>query len=99
MLDEYQEQCARYGRYDESCAMEYLTLGLVGEAGEVANEVKRMYRDGCVMDDDKVLDELGDTLWYLGQLAAVMGWSLADVQERNLAKLKARYGGMDKEDE
>jgi NTP pyrophosphatase (non-canonical NTP hydrolase) len=92
MLDEYQEKAAQFSAYDEEHAIEYLTLGLVGEAGEVANEVKRMYRQGGFSDDEKVVDELGDVMWYLGQLAAVLGYSIEDIQNANIAKLNARHG-------
>lgn len=73
----------------------YPTLGLVGEAGEVANVVKKMWRDheGDVTQDDRrrVADELGDVLWYLVQLATELHISFADIARLNLQKIGERY--------
>ena len=72
----------------------YPTLGLCGEAGEVADKVKKVLRDrqGCfdaaVIDDLRL--ELGDVLWYVAQLASELGLELQDVAEANLAKLASR---------
>jgi NTP pyrophosphatase (non-canonical NTP hydrolase) len=76
--------------------MLYETLGLVGEAGEFADKVKKILRDhGGVIDDearDALVLELGDVLWYLARLAIRLGhgWDLSSIAERNLAKLAAR---------
>ena len=76
----------------------YPTLGLVGEAGEVAEKIKKLIRDSGVEDPTLVSDsdrqeikkELGDVLWYLTQIATEFGIELSDVAETNLAKLKSR---------
>lgn len=68
-------------------------LGLTGEAGEVADEIKKhLYHDKPI-DFDSVRDELGDVLWYLTALAAQCGYTLEDVARRNIEKLAARHGG------
>ncbi len=72
----------------------YLTMGLIGEAGELANKIKKVFRD----DDGKVTDsrkeeveqELGDVLWYMSQLATDFELSLDDVAQANLDKLLSR---------
>lgn len=72
----------------------YPTLGLNGEAGEVAEKIKKVLRDekGIVSKEKKeeILKELGDVLWYLSQLASELGISLEKVAKRNLEKLFSR---------
>ncbi|HCC83240.1 TPA: hypothetical protein DEP96_00140 [Candidatus Uhrbacteria bacterium] len=74
----------------------YPTLGLAGEAGEVANVVKKMWRahEGEIDAEHRkmIADELGDVLWYMAQLATELHVSLADIVRLNLAKIRARYG-------
>lgn len=69
----------------------YLALGMAGEAGEVANLVKKFERHGKPFDPDAVVDELGDVLWYVTVAAVRCGVDLAEVAERNVAKLRRRY--------
>ena len=72
----------------------YPTLGLVGEAGEVAEKVKKVIRDknGIFDDESKkaIKKELGDVLWYLSNLSTELGFELDDVASVNLLKLKLR---------
>jgi len=72
----------------------YTTLGLVGEAGEVAEKVKKIIRDdgGVITDERRELlkKEIGDVLWYISQLSADLGLSLDDVATHNLEKLASR---------
>ena len=72
----------------------YPTLGLCGEAGEVADNVKKVIRDRQGIFDAAVIDdlrlELGDVLWYVSQLASELGLDLADIAEANLSKLASR---------
>jgi NTP pyrophosphatase (non-canonical NTP hydrolase) len=65
------------------------TLGLVGEAGEFAEKVKKMIRDGT-FDKDLATKELGDVLFYLTALANYFGSSLQEVLEQNVIKLNDR---------
>ena len=72
----------------------YPTLGLVGEAGEVAEKVKKVIRDknGIFDEESKVgiKKELGDVLWYLSNLSTEFGFELDDVASDNLEKLRLR---------
>ena len=72
----------------------YPTLGLVGEAGEVAEKVKKVIRDkeGIFDEESKIAikKELGDVLWYVSNLCNEFDFNLEDVALTNLEKLKAR---------
>lgn len=72
----------------------HLVLGLVGEAGEVAEKVKKLIRDRDSdleqLDRDDMAAELGDVLWYVAVLASFLDLPLDDVAERNIAKLADR---------
>jgi NTP pyrophosphatase (non-canonical NTP hydrolase) len=72
----------------------YCALGLAGEAGEVANKIKKVYRDEdgefSLEKEEELAKELGDVLWYVAALANELGFSLAWVAEENLNKLKSR---------
>jgi NTP pyrophosphatase (non-canonical NTP hydrolase) len=72
----------------------YPTLGLTGEAGEVAEEIKKMLRDDggdlTLERRARIIAELGDVLWYVTALADELGTSLAAVAAGNLEKLNRR---------
>ena len=72
----------------------YPTLGLAGEAGEVAEKIKKVQRDhGGIIDSvrkEEIKKELGDVLWYVSQLALEIGVSLQEVVDANLDKLSNR---------
>ena len=72
----------------------YPTLGLSGEAGEVAEKIKKVIRDkgGQVSDEtrNEIKKELGDVLWYVSQLATELGLSVDDIAEHNINKLYDR---------
>lgn len=90
-LDEYQKANLRtYPRQDFS-QLAYLALGLAGEAGEVADHVKKYIGHGHPLDAEKVKRELGDVLSYLAVIAKVLGAPLSEIAQINVDKLKARY--------
>lgn len=72
----------------------YPTLGLTGEAGEVSEKIKKLFRDknGIADDDTKkeLQKELGDVLWYLAQIATEFDLSLNEIAEKNIEKLFSR---------
>lgn len=67
----------------------YLALGLTGEAGEVAEKVKKRIRDGTWNREDFV-KELGDVFWYLARLCDATGINCTEVLETNYVKLSLR---------
>ena len=96
-FEEYQteaSQTALYPRRMEN--LEYPTLGLAGEAGEVANIVKKIQRDqgGTITDETrgKLKDELGDVLWYISACADELGLTLDEIAAYNVNKLAMRHG-------
>jgi NTP pyrophosphatase (non-canonical NTP hydrolase) len=72
----------------------YPTLGLAGEAGEVAEKVKKLIRDDAgVLSEERraaIAKELGDVLWYVAQVATEAGLDLDEVAAANLSKLLSR---------
>lgn len=98
-FDEYQKTA---GEYDLARATANLKdtgfiekiLGLVGEAGETAEKIKKILRDkdGKASKQDRVLitKELGDILWYVASIARYLGIPLSEVAELNIKKLESR---------
>ncbi|MCP9808402.1 nucleoside triphosphate pyrophosphohydrolase family protein [Cyanobium sp. HWJ4-Hawea] len=91
----YQQQSRSTARYPGAGANPiYPTLGLSGEAGEVADKVKKVLRDqGGVFSAEAVASlklELGDVLWYVAQLATELGLDLDQIALANLDKLASR---------
>jgi NTP pyrophosphatase (non-canonical NTP hydrolase) len=92
-LEEYQHKAMRTApdfttqREAAICA----ALGLTGEAGEFADMVKKAMFHGHDLDEDKMVKELGDILWYVTLAAKALGVSLELVASENVAKLERRY--------
>jgi NTP pyrophosphatase (non-canonical NTP hydrolase) len=92
-LDMYQKSAKATAIYPRDYSIVYPAIGLAGEAGEVANKVKKLIRDNPDMTDDikeKIGDEIGDVLWYCAVLADDLGQSLSEIANRNLLKLANR---------
>ncbi len=92
---EYQKQSRRTALYpNQDDNYIYPTLGLTGEAGEVAEKIKKIIRDkeGVISEEDRqaISKELGDVLWYVSQLASELKLDLTDVAQGNLDKLQSR---------
>ena len=91
----YQQQSRGTARYPNAGANPiYPTLGLCGEAGEVADKVKKVIRDREGQFTPEVIAalqlELGDVLWYVAQLATELGLDLDAIAQANLDKLASR---------
>ncbi len=93
-FDDYAAEAHKTAIYPKDKAIEYLALGLAGEAGEVANKVKKIMRGDSKINLDEIADELGDVMWYLSELSAIVvkdeGAPLALVASRNIQKLRDR---------
>ena len=93
-LDMYQKVAITTAIYPREQAIIYPTLGLTGEAGEVANKVKKIIRDGSNSKDEKLVSEIkaeiGDCLWYIAVLADDFNIKLSDIASANLEKLAIR---------
>jgi NTP pyrophosphatase (non-canonical NTP hydrolase) len=93
-LAEYQRLSRRTAEYPREASLTYPALGLAGEAGEVAEHVKKAIRDdGGVIADERrqaLKKELGDVLWYVAQLASELELELEEIAEVNLEKLRSR---------
>jgi NTP pyrophosphatase (non-canonical NTP hydrolase) len=83
-LDEYQERVMTTAIYKDKIL--YTALGLCGEAGEVAEKIKKWLRDG-ELDDIELAKELGDVMWYVAALSNDLGYDLSEIAEMNLIKL------------
>jgi NTP pyrophosphatase (non-canonical NTP hydrolase) len=95
LLSDYQARSRATAVYPQAGSnLLYPSLGLCGEAGEVAEKVKKMIRDdGGVLSGERraaLSKELGDVLWYVAQLATEAELDLGEIADANLAKLLSR---------
>jgi NTP pyrophosphatase (non-canonical NTP hydrolase) len=90
----YQTNTHRTAKYPINRALDYLVLGLASEAGEVAGKYKKIIRDNNGRLDpnlnQQIIDELGDVLWYVSEIATTLNFNLSAVARRNLDKLADR---------
>jgi NTP pyrophosphatase (non-canonical NTP hydrolase) len=93
-LSEYQTQAVTTAIYGDGNSIIYPALGLNGEAGEVAEKIKKVLRDngGIFSDDNKkeIAKEISDVLWYCAALSRDLGYTLDEIAQINLDKLKSR---------
>ena len=93
-FNEYCKAAATTDRYPNECKPWVYALGLTGEAGELADKIKKVYRDkgGVFKQEEReaIVKELGDVLWYLTRLGATLGFSLEQIAEINVEKLADR---------
>lgn len=95
-FDEYQKKAKTTSTINPKSvtAPYYFALGLNGEAGEIAEKMKKIIRnhdnDMSQLDLDDFKKELGDVLWYVSMMSTQVGLSLEDVANTNLAKLADR---------
>lgn len=97
-MNTYFSKAIGFAFYPPQHIVVYPALGLVGEAGEFAEKVKKVIRDRPGMDfhdlDNKtsreMAKELGDILWYVANAAADLGYTLEEIAEMNISKLSDR---------
>lgn len=92
---EYSRRAHALATYPEEYGDFYCVMKLAGEAGEVAEKFGKRLRDadGDLRNPDfvaSVIKELGDTLWYINELAHRLGMTLSEVASINLEKLESR---------
>ncbi len=92
-LNDYQKLALRtagnHGDFERTLI--YTALGLNGEAGEVAELIKKAFFHGHDLDLDKLKKELGDVLWYVAVMANALDLPLDEVAQHNIDKLARRY--------
>jgi len=93
-IDEYAEAAQETAIYPATHRILYPALGMAGEAGEVANKVKKIIRDGIEKQPDTwredLASEIGDVLWYCAALAKDLNIPLSQIAAQNRDKLMAR---------
>lgn len=93
-INEYQHKARETAKYPNEHGITYCALGLTGEAGEVADKIKKIIRDkeGKFTEKDRaeIAKELGDVLWYIANLSFEMNLSLEYVARQNIMKLSSR---------
>lgn len=93
-LNEYQDAALVTAVYPEDKRIIYPALGMCGEAGEVADKVKKVIRDNNQdFTEEKKMDialEVGDVLWYCATMAHDLGFSLEQIAQLNIHKLASR---------
>jgi NTP pyrophosphatase (non-canonical NTP hydrolase) len=90
---EYQIQARRtvpeFKNFNEK--MLNAAMGLVGESGEVMDLLKKERFQGHKVLATEYANELGDIMWYLNLMADAIGYTLEEIAEMNIEKLKKRY--------
>lgn len=75
------------------------SMGLIGEASEISELIKKWYFQGHTLDRGKLAEELGDTFFYFMALLKIFEINLDEIMENNMDKLTKRYpNGFNKED-
>ena len=99
--NEYQNLALRTAQLEEIGSANTIincSLGLSGESGEFADHLKKFMFQGHDFDKEHQAKELGDMLWYIAVCAKAMDYTLEDIMQMNVDKLKARYpDGFDSE--
>ncbi|HSE45054.1 MAG TPA: nucleoside triphosphate pyrophosphohydrolase family protein, partial [Gemmatimonadales bacterium] len=92
-FSEYQHNSLFTASYyeDRTLAKAVFGLGIAGEAGEVADLIKKWVGHGHPADTEKLAKELGDVLWYVAALSAEFGLDMGEIAQLNIDKLRARY--------
>lgn len=93
-FNEYQRFMDKRSICPEDMKVVYPALGIAGEAGEVADKVKKICRDDnkdFYKHREEIAKELGDVLWYISRLAGDLGYKLSDIAQINVNKVNSRW--------
>ena len=92
-IKEYQEKATRTVntnlKFTEQ--LSNLCMGLCGETGEVVDYFKKCMYHGHKFDDEKIVEELGDIIWYITNIATLHGLQMTYILDENIKKLEERY--------
>ena len=97
-VEDYQQIINKTAVYPKEIGIAYCAMGITGEAGEVADKCKKLYRDddllnvGRITNDQRtsIAKELGDVLWYITAMANELEISLSGIMQMNYDKLMQR---------
>lgn len=89
-FDEYEKFVNELKIYPREYSIVYPALGIAGEAGEIAEKIKKWMRGDGELNKNALLLELGDPLWYIVALANDLGFTLQDVIDANVEKTRSR---------
>lgn len=64
--------------------------GMVSEIGEFHGLYQKAFQ-GHKLDHTHLKKELGDLLWFIAEYCTASGWTLEEIAQMNIDKLKARY--------
>lgn len=76
----------------ENIRLLHAVIGLETEVGELQDALKKSIFYGKPLDKVNIAEEIGDAFWYMAILSDTLGVSFEEIMEKNIAKLKARYG-------
>lgn len=104
-IDEYSKKALRtdYKTYedfhsgDATPRLEYAVIGLVTESAKVLDVIKKTKKNLTPLFKEKVIEELGDLLWYLNLAIDELGITFTDVMNNNVEKIQKKYPPDDQE--
>lgn len=89
--NDYQRACLRTATSDKSEWLENAIYGIIGEAGEIVDLVKKHKWQGHELDREALILECGDLAWYQSLLMSAIDCTLGEAYKKNIEKLKKRY--------
>lgn len=99
-IDIYQAEAADTMQFDKSnqSALSIVMLGLIGEVGSLSTEYKKKLRDGekYALFKEKLVEEIGDVIWYLSSIATIEDIPLSRILDFNLRKTQERWADLEK---
>jgi NTP pyrophosphatase (non-canonical NTP hydrolase) len=92
-LKEYQQKASRTLAATETHLTDnlHMSIGIVTEAGEIADVFKKHIAYGKEIDWVNVKEEIGDVMWYIANFCNINGWDLREILDTNIKKLEARF--------